>query len=226
MVNIFLTGKLGTLFGRKWRLNVRSPGEALRAINANVKGKLFQYLNGDGAKRYYKVAVQKKDNLLTKEEIATPSGAGDIYIMPTIRGSGDNPFAQILIGAVLVVAAFYTAGTITAAAGSGIFGSATAAVAGGLAAAGISMVIGGITQLLTPTPKFDDNTASQKNSSVFQGNASTISQGGGVPIAYGRVLMFPMPISISLQSYDQASTAADIGTVEVEELPGGGYEYS
>ncbi len=230
MVNIYLTGKLGRMFGPKWELDVKSPGEALRAIDANLRGALFEYLRGPGAKKPYKIAIQKKDNLLTKEEINNPSGSGDIYIMPTISGSGDSAVGKIIIGILIIVAAIYTGGTALYAANGatvgGLFGAATTTVAYGLAAAGFSLVLGGVTQLLTPTPKFGEGADSTQKQSRVIGNATTISQGGGVPIPYGRVLISPMPISISSSSYDLPSSDANIGSVDVTELPGGGYEYN
>lgn len=220
MVNVYLEGKLGKLFGKKWELEVKSPTEALRAINSNVGGKLIQYLSTDGGKRFYKIAVQKKNNLLTKEEISGPTGSGDIYIIPTIRGSGDG-VGMLIAGVALVALAVASGGAALAA--TGFLGGFAAPVA----ALGLSLVLGGITQLLTPTPKFDDKSADQlnKGSNIFQGNATTIAQGGAVPLIYGRVLVSPMPISASLSNRDQSTTSANVGTVEVTELPGGGYEY-
>jgi predicted phage tail protein len=221
MVNIYLTGKLGRLFGEKWTLDVKSPAEAMQAIDVNLRGKLRQYLAGEGALKYYKVAVQKKNNTLLREEIKNPSGKGDIYIMPTIKGRGDNAGAKILIGAIFIIAAFASGGATLAA--SGFLGGFAPIVAG----IGVSLVLGGITQLLTPTPSFNAGSATdQKQSSLFQGNATAISQGGAVPIVYGRVLVSPMPISVSNNSYDQPSTEASIGSVDQTELPGGGYEYT
>lgn len=223
MVNIYLTGKLGRLFGEKWTLDVKSPAEAIRAIDVNLRGKLRQYLSGEGAFKYYKVAVQKQNNVIFKEEIKNPSGKSDIYIIPTIRGRGDNAFAKIAIGVVFIALAFASGGSSLAST-SGFLGAFAPTVAG----IGVSLVLGGITQLLTPTPGFDIGGAAtdQKQSSLFQGNAIAISQGGAVPLAYGRILVAPMPISVSNSSYDQPSTEADIGSVDVTELPGGGYEYS
>ncbi len=223
MVNIYLTGKLGRLFGEKWRLDVRSPAEAIRAIDANLKGKLRQYLSGEGAKKNYKIALQKRDNVVFSEEAKNPSGQSDIYIIPTIAGRGDSAVGKIVVGIVLIVLAFYTGGASLSASG-GLFG----AYAGTVAAVGFSLVLGGITQLLTPTPNFDSSSVSDQNQrgSVFQGTATAIQQGGAVPVCYGRVLLAPMPISISNSAYDQATTQADVGSVEVTELPGGGYEYN
>ncbi len=232
MVNVIFTGKLARIVGMaKWKLDVKSPAEALHAVDVNTRGRLFNYLRGEGGKKYYKVAVQRKDNLLSKDEIKNPSGSGDIYIMPTIAAAGDNAWAKIIIGIILVVVSIYTFGAGAAAFG-GVFGSGAAgataagAFAGGLLSAGLSLVLGGVTQLMTPTPEFNDKTGEQINGTTFQGNATTISQGGGVPIAYGRVLISPMPISISVASYDQAAPDAEIGSVETTELDGGGQEYS
>lgn len=229
MVNIYLTGKLGSLFGKKWTLEVKSPSEAIRAINANVHGKLLQYLGGEGANKYYKIAVQKKTNLLNKEEIPNPSGQSDIYLMPTIKGSGGG--AKILAGAALLALAIVSGGiTLGASANAwaGLFIGDFGVGVGIAATMGASLILGGISELLTPIPKMDNSSSAsdQKQSSVFQGNAGAISQGGAVPVAYGRILVSPMPISISNSSYDQAATKSTIGSVEVTELDGGGYQYN
>jgi predicted phage tail protein len=222
MINIYLTGKLGRLFGKKWTLNVKSPAEAIRAIDINVKGQLRKYLSTEGAKKYYKVALQKKDNIIYKEEISNPSGQSDIYIIPTIKGSGKvgTAIGMIVIGVALVYLAILSGGTALYA--CGFLGEWTTTVA----MMGASLILGGISQLLAPTPDISESSASdQKTSSMFQGNASTIMQGGAVPIAYGRILISPMPIGVSTAAYDQAATKATVGSVTVTELDGGGYQY-
>ena len=42
-MKIYLHGKIGKKFGKEWDLNVTSPNEALRAIDANT-GNFFKYL--------------------------------------------------------------------------------------------------------------------------------------------------------------------------------------
>ena len=223
MVNIFLTGKLGILFGKKWTLDVKSPAEGLRAIDVNLKGKLREYLNGEGAKKYYKVAIQKKDNLLGKEEIGNPSGQGDIYIMPTIRGANSGG-GKILFGIALIAAAFITGGASIGISGA-LLTSQVGAYTLGIAA---SLILGGVMQLLTPVPKISESPdSSQKTSNIFQGNSSAISQGGAVPIVYGRALISPMPVCISLTNTDQVtSQSTDIGTVSTYYADDGSVQYS
>jgi predicted phage tail protein len=222
MVNIFLTGKLGLLFGKKWTLEVKSPAEAVRAIDINLKGKLREYLNGEGAKKYYKVAIQKKDNLLDKEEIGNPSGRGDIYIMPTIRGANSGG-GKILFGIALIAAAFLTGGASIGISGA-LLTSKAGALTLGIAA---SLILGGVMQLLTPVPKISESSDStQQSSNIFQGNASAISQGGAVPVVYGRALVSPMPICISLTNTDQVtSQSTDVGTVSTYYADDGSVQY-
>ena len=62
---IKLYGKLGTLFGKEWNLDVNSVSEAIRAIDINTKGELSKYLLKN--KSYYKIAVKNKKNLVEKE---------------------------------------------------------------------------------------------------------------------------------------------------------------
>lgn len=185
-----LYGKLGKLFGKEWNLDVNSVGEALRAINANTNGKLEQYLyKGEGSKIQYKVCIKNKNNTISKEEINTPYQNGDIYIIPTIKGSGKNGVFQTIIGVVLIVVGV-------------IFEQ------GWLVKMGIGLTLGGVAQMLMPNPKVEDTE--RRTSYLFQGNANTINQGAPVGTVYGRALVAPMPISISADNIDQNSYEGEI----------------
>lgn len=224
MVNIFLTGKLGLLYGKKWTLDVKSPAEAIRAIDANLKGALKEYLNGEGAKKYYKVAVQNKKNFLDKDEVSNPTGQSDIYIMPTIRGANSGG-GKILAGIALIGLAIALGPAGLALTGFGTTGLAGGVFGGALVGIGASLILGGVMQLLTPIPKISETTE-QKSSNLFQGNASAIAQGGAVPIIYGRALVSPMPICISLNNVDQTTTqSTDIGTVDTYYSDDGSVQY-
>ena len=222
LTNIYLGGVLGKKFGTKWSLCVGTPAEALRAIDVNTKGAFLQYLNQQGKAKYYKVALGRKDQLLDAEELVHPSGANDIYIWPTIRGKNSGA-AKIIIGVVLVAAVIATAG--------GAFGAAAAAyvahgtglvIAGIVAGIGTSLILGGISQLLAPSQKNNG----QYNSNVFQGSIAAGEQGGSVPVVYGKALVAPTPISVWFNNVDYNITQnAYVGTLQVAQLPGGGYEY-
>lgn len=206
LVNIHLGGKLGTDCGKLWRLDLARPSvaEAVRAVDTNLKGKLRELLYTQGYSKYYKVAIGRKTNLLGKDDLAMPTGAQDIYIMPTVKGKSSG-WGKIIAAVVIAVATYFTFGT------SGAF-----AIAGYSAAA--SLAIGGIVQLLTPTPNFNQNSqGDSRGSNIFQGNGTTISQGGAVGLVYGRALVIPMPISISYDNTDEI-IAAD-GSVSIPITP-------
>lgn len=179
-----LYGKLGKLFGKEWILDVQTVGEAMRAIDANTKGKFSKYLyNGPGSQIHYKVSIKNKKNTLCKEEINTPYDKGDIHITPVLRGSGKNGILQTIVGVVLIIVGFY-------------FKQEWAV------RMGISLAIGGIAQMLAPNPKVEG--AERKTSYLFQGNATTTNQGSAVGAVYGRAIVNPMPVCISMDNLDEA----------------------
>lgn len=194
-VKVFLEGKLGKLFGRKWELFVNSPSEAIRAIDINTKGKLKEYLLNAGAKKYYKIALQKKDNFINpREEVKNPSGQSDIYFIPTIKGSSSGT-GKIIAGAVLfVIGAILTVGSYGSLSSLGV----------PLMSAGIGLMLGGAVQLMTPVPKMAQPSAEPdlRQSNTFQGNAVNVYQGSSVGIVYGRALVSPMPVSLATENKD------------------------
>ena len=187
---IKLYGKLGKLCGKEWELDVSSVGEALRAINVNTKGKLEQYLSKEGALKYYKVCVRNKNNSISDKEINIPYESGDIYIIPTIKGSGK--FGQIILGVVLIV--------VGAVINYVSFGSGSP-IGTALIKMGIAVTLGGVAQLLM-APKISDN-GEQRGSFLFQGNAISANQGAPVGIVYGRAIVAPMPICLSMDNIDE-----------------------
>lgn len=230
LTTIFLGGKLGTLFGKEWRLLVGSPAEAIRAIDINLGGALKRYLTTEGARKFYRVAVGHKKNDLTKEELANRSGQADIYILPTVRGAKSG-LGKIFAGVALIVLTYFTGGFAS--------GGWAMASGGGLSAAGTfvvgmsaSLILGGITQLLTPTPNFNQNTVGEsRGSTLFNGNATAVSQGGAVGLVYGRALVTPMPICLSFANQDVTNNgepiSSDAGNINYcrVELEGGGFQW-
>ncbi len=231
LTTIHLGGKLGSLFGKEWKLLVSSPAEAVRAIDINLGGKLRRYLRTEGAKKFYKIAVGRKDNLLDKTELTNRSGQTDIYILPTVRGAGSGA-GKIIAGlAIIALAVFVPA--VGAYVGA-TFGTTAGAASLGIGLLGASLVLGGVTQLLTPTPNFnqDSSSAETDGSTIFNGNATAIAQGGAVGIVYGRALVTPMPVCISFTNQDITLSngqrvTTDAGKVDYCQvtLEGGGYQF-
>jgi len=147
------------------------------------------------AKQYYRVHTAGED--LTLDDIHNPMGR-EIQIVPVIAGAG--AIGRILLGVALIGLSFVSFG---AGAWAGIGGWAS--VAGGAAVAGsssitvgllgLSLVIGGIAQVLTPTPKTDQDEGDPRKSFSFSGIQNTTRAGVPVPVVYGEMLVGGIVVS-------------------------------
>jgi len=208
-VNIHLGGKLGKMFGKLWTLSVSSPAEAIRAICINTEGRFREYLETEGRNKYYKVCIGNKKNTLSVDELTGRTGKSDIYIIPVIKMSGG--VAKMIVGALLVVAGFLLLGPVPP------LGYA-------LIAAGVSLIVGGVVELLTPIPKMEKED--NRSSSIFQGNAATISQNTPVGLIYGRVVVAPMPIALSFDNFPEDNKNKTNITIPIlVENPDGSFYY-
>lgn len=169
MVNVYLFGQLGELFGREWKLNVRSPDEAIRAIAAQIDG-FVEYLNSN---QEYVLDVDGQGSIT--EPCA--QAIDWISIAPYIAGSGAE--GRILTGAALLGASLIFPGAILG------FSSAT------IGLFGASMIFGGVLELLSEQ--------NESNGESFLFDASGVSravQGAPVPVLFGTRLISPIPISV------------------------------
>jgi predicted phage tail protein len=168
--NVRLYGALGSRFGRRHRLAVASPAEAVRALCVLLKGFEAYLMHAKDRGVAFGVLVGKRH--LKEEELGYPSGSEDIRIAPVIIGSKQGGLFQTIIGAVLIVVGF-------------VLGPATF-IGSALISAGISMVIGGVTQLLSPHPKGQSgNKPSNSPNYAFNGVVNTEAQGNPIPVFYG-----------------------------------------
>ncbi len=226
LTKIVLVGSLGKAVGRsEWHLDVKSPAEALRAIDVNTRGALFTYLGGPARERLYRVALQKRDNVIDTKEVGNRSGRATVYIMPTIKGRNSG-VGKIIAGALLIIAAvitqqYYLLGALTTATGGLTLAGYAVLTATSF---GISLVLGGISQLLTPGAQ---TPGAQQNSTVFPGNNAAVTQGSCIPVVYGHALVSPIPISITQSNNDVSTSAAGtLGGVDTTPLLGGGSQFN
>lgn len=209
LTTILLHGELAEKFGPKWILDVKSPAEAIRAIEANQPG-LIQYLAESGD-RGIDFAVQVNSREITEELLTARRGCSVIEISPVVRGS-KSKWAGVIIGVVLIAVAVVTQ-QYWAASWLGkatIFGVKATSVIGMI---GLSMAIGGAASLIAGQPKGSAlDTGEEKASYIFNGPATTTGQGGAVPIVYGGpILVGPTVISQAIHSED-LNAAQESGT--------------
>jgi len=188
---IKLYGKLAKFIGhRVLEADVATAAEAVRFLVTN-----WPELEKHMADQYYRVSIGKYD--LLAEELHDPAGQQDIKIVPVMTGAG--AVGRIILGAALVIGAFFTGGATI-----GLLGlAAPIAVKSVLLFAGASLILGGVAQLLTPTPKVPTGPDTQndpRKSYSFSGIQNTSRQGTPVPIVYGETIVGSVVISAGIDT--------------------------
>lgn len=193
MKTIILLGELGKRYGRRHRLDVKSPAEAIRALCANFKDFAAFVSSSHERNVGYRVLNMRQD--VDADELHDPAGQ-QIAIVPVLAGAG-GALGKILIGAALIAAAVLTGGATI-----GLTGIAFSSLAGQVAfGVGVSLALGGVAQLLAPAPK-QASAENQKQSYVFNGAVNTTAQGQPVPIGYGRMIVGSAVISAGISIED------------------------
>lgn len=212
---IRLYGYLGAQFGRVHRLAVASCAEAVQALCVLLPGFEREMMTSKDRGVGYACFLGKRN--LTEERLRDPVGQADIRIAPVVMGSKRGGLGQIIIGAIIVIAAVWTGGAAGAAAGAGGASAAGGAAAGGAgflgvtggyalaAQLGVSMMLGGVAQLLAPTAKGLSTKDGPDNGSSynFNGPVNTTAQGNPVPLLYGELIVGSATISAGIYSEDQ-----------------------
>lgn len=212
---IRLYGPLGTRFGRTHRLAVGSVAEAVRALGVLFPG--FNEFLATSKDRGLAYAIFYGKQNLAENQLHNPNGGEDIRIAPVIMGAKRGGIFQIILGAILIVAGVFLAGTP--------FGAP-------LIKLGIGLVIGGIVQLLTPVPKGKNGRERPENqpSYSFSGAVNTQAQGNSVSVLYGELIIGSAVISAGINAKDYAIVpegsssggGSEGGGSGGGELPGGG----
>ncbi|MEH6641389.1 hypothetical protein [Vreelandella glaciei] len=189
MKQIILHGALGARFGESFSLDVRDPAEAVRALGVQLKG--FREALEAGHWHVMRGPLDNGDDLNEEGLTVALGNQSEIHIMPAVEGAGDG-LGNIIAGALLVAAAFYTGGASLAAWGT---------LSSGLAIAGGGMALGGIIQMTTNLPGADYNdreSPAERPSFLFDGPVNTSTQGLPVPVIYGRVRVGSVVISAGM----------------------------
>jgi len=207
LTKIILDGAMGKHFGRRWDMQVSSPAEALRMIEANKPGLRAWVIAKMQKFSCYKVTCEYENGtkeLLSEDSYPLQRKLKSVRFTPVMKGSGSA--GRLIIGAVLIVASFVATSYGFPMVGKFLF------------QAGVGMVISGVVGLLTPVPKKgDQNERSDKTSYYFDGPANTTVQGVPVQLIYGRVLVGSHAISAKMDIDDSATEAMAMAAVTAAE---------
>ncbi len=189
MVEVSLEGRVGKSLGKKWELHVGTVGEAIRAIRANVGSAFAKAL---GVSKRYAVIVDGVP--VAPDACFLKKIKKSLVLIPILAGGAVS--AAVWIGAAIVAAT--PIGFATALA----IGYMVVAVA---VVAFVALVVLGISSLISHMAEDPKDPKSERTSSfIFGGAENTTSQGGVVPVAYGRMRVGSMAISVSNSSVEKS----------------------
>jgi predicted phage tail protein len=175
MKTVYLYGKLGKRFGRKWSLNADSAVEVFAAIEANKEG-FLEYLarsQRDGVeyavlnKSPINISSKKelKNHMISESMVEIKDKKQEMHIVPAPQGNAAVIMTVLFVGGT-------TAGGLT------LVGKIVVAVA-------VSFVVGAIMKALFKPP--ERKTPTTTKSYLLKGTANRQSQGVAVPLGYGRL---------------------------------------
>ncbi|TKU08748.1 tail assembly protein [Citrobacter sp. wls828] len=198
-----LDGRMAKKFGKRHQYHVADLREMLRAMCSQVPG-FKKYMSEAHMKGIRFAFFSGKSNIGLEEFDMTL--VSDTYrISPIIEGAKNAGVLQVVIGAVALVAAFFTAGASLAAWGAAMSAGAITATTV-LTGIGVSMMLGGVVQLLTPQPSFNTGASSStdnKPNYAFGSPVNTVAMGYPVPVLYGEREIGGAIISAGMYSSDQ-----------------------
>jgi len=174
MRTIKLYGVLRSRFGREFRLDVHSVGDAISALCNLLPG--FERFMRTADERGLTFAVFcGRRNIAEGDLGLRGSDDSEIRIAPIVQGSKNGGVFQTILGVVMIAVGYFTFGTTS------VYGMAL--IAGG---AGIAM--GGVSQMLVQTPGAStaaNNEDGNNPSYGFGGAVTTVAQGNPWPVLYG-----------------------------------------
>jgi predicted phage tail protein len=205
--DVYLHGSLGETFGEKYRLDVKSLPEAVRALEANFPGFAHHIKAGNW---YLSYGDHDKDQgmCLNEETMRLNLGDGPIHFIPEAIGMGGGQRGKggimVVVGVVIAAVAIVACGAGAGAGAGAATGLGAIAFAnisyGTIALFGASLALSGIATLISPVPEAPGAALERENpedraSFLFNGAVNTVEQGGPVPIVYGKHIVGSKVIS-------------------------------
>lgn len=171
ITTIILRGKLGEIFGREFQLDIRTPREAIHAIDRQKPGLRKAILDLHAAN--FRFGVLRGEDQIGVLELDMMHQGRTIEIRPVLMGSDDTKgWGELIVGVLLIVI-----GIIAIESPFGV----------PLIMAGISLALGGISQLIAGSPGQDNQTnLRNKQSYQFGGPVNVALQGAALQLPFGR----------------------------------------
>lgn len=228
---VHLHGSLSEQFGSFFAFDTVDAAETVRALCAN-----FRAFRGALRRGAFRMVIRRpvtgEEIDISREELRVGLGFSELHIYPVIHGAKQGSgIAKVIIGVVIIAAAFVTAGAALGAAGAlaggaGGFGLGATALGGlgigltwgNVAMIGLSIALAGVSQLLAPQPKdqtgpIGREAAANRPSASFNGAVNNTEQGHPVPWVYGRMRTGSIVGSGGISTEDISPTMDNSGTI-------------
>lgn len=165
-------------YGRKFKLNVFTAGEALKALTLQIPG-LRQHIQ----QGHYRVRIAGKD---LKEE-TVHQGMQDflpkdavIHIVPHAAGAKNGGILPVIMGIAMIAAAYWTGGASLAEWGT---------MQTALFSTGVSMLVSGVISMLTKMPEIKPEEGDTQKNTSFSNLDNALTQGRPVALCYGEMMI-------------------------------------
>lgn len=212
---VHLHGRLKKQFGPKFRFDVATAAEALRALNCAFPGAFVRALEQGS---FALVMGPKKDGVSLDLDLINELrlGLSDLHLIPVAAGAANTKgTVKTVLGVALIGGAIFMSGG-TLAAPLGMMGSAVipgmSVTWGNIAMIGLGLTLSGASSLLAkPAPALKDSDADKSH--TFNGPGNTGRQGDAVPLIYGRVLTGSVPVSFDSDIEDIGAYQGGTGSL-------------
>ena len=199
MKTVKLLGELGKNFGKEFKLDIKNPAEAVRALCVNFPDFEKHLIESEKRGVAYKVMVGKP--AIKLNDLMNPSGKDEIKFVPVIQGSGGDT-GKIILGVALITAAIMIPTAIPAIELALATGISVTTMASYTFAVGAMLALSGAAGVLTPKQDASsqdmNNSPDNKPSYTFNGAVNTSAQGYPVPVGYGRMIVGSAVISAGI----------------------------
>lgn len=174
MRTIKLYGVLRSRFGREYRLDVHSVGDAISALCNLLPG--FERFMRTADERGLTFAVFcGRRNIAEGDLGLRGSDDSEIRIAPIVQGSKNGGLFQTILGVVIIAVAWWNP--------MGWIGGTSMLMAGGA-----GLAIGGVSQMLVQSPATTTAASNEDGNNPsygFGGAVTTVAQGNPWPVLYG-----------------------------------------
>jgi len=200
MKTIHLYGFLADKFEPTYVLDVQTPAEAIRILEANYPGQFAAAMRD----KWWRISRRATGPCMNECELHMPTAASEFHIEPITQGGFKAVFG-LFLGGTGLGSIFTPLGLpiLGGGGGAGILGFGGAL--GGFGKIAIGLALLGVLALISGalSPKEEQKAEEdEKSSFLFNGPVNQSSQGGPVPVIYGRVIVGSTVISGGIKVED------------------------